>query len=221
MPDGEPLSLKDFIPVVGVNYIAPHKIKILTGTRYQRLKYDRPVLLIPQTPTTVGTTYIYPGGTPADDTSSIPIAAGNNVYLDARGEWWLRVTSSADETFLVIDIGAAANAAAIAASVGSPSTVTPYAAITMAAPGVNSDIDNASEEVVAAAAARRYLYVENTSTGGQILWLAFGATAVVGSGIRLSPGQHFELISPTGITTQAVNAISDLANGSASYQTGT
>lgn len=220
MAGERPLSIDDFIPVVGKNYINPHLLDIPASV-YKDVKYDRAVLLLPKTPTTVGITYIYSGAFPANDLSSIPVPAGNNVYLDARGEWYVKTSSAVTETFLVIDAGAAGNAAAIAASFGIQPAPAPPAALTMAAPGVNADIDNASEEVVAAATARRYLYVENTSTGGQVLWLAFGATAVVGSGIRLSPGQFYELISPTGITVQAVNAIADAANGSASYQTGT
>jgi len=219
VPEGQ-LTLDDFIPVVGKNYINPHLLDVPASV-YKNVNYSRAVLLIPKTPTTSGIVYIYAGAFPANDLASIPIPAGNNVYLDARGEWYIKTSSGVTETFLVVDAGAAANAAAIMNAFGTTPAPTPPPAFTMAAPGVNADIDNASEEVVAAAAARRYLYIENTSTGGQVLWLAFGATAVVGSGIRLSPGQHYELLSPTGITVQAVNAIADAANGSASYQTGT
>ncbi len=215
----EALSIKDFIPIVGGNYITPF-LESIPPTVYNYFRFTRPVMLIPKTPATAGIVYIYPGAYPANDLASIPIPAGNNVYLDARGDWYVKTSSSGTETFLVIDAGAAGNAAAIAQSFGITPSATP-AAINMASPGVNADIDAASEEVVAAATARRYLYVENTSAAGQVLWLGFGAAAVVGSGIRLSPGEYYELISPTGITTQAVNAIADAANGSASYQTGT
>lgn len=92
---------------------------------------------------------------------------------------------------------------------------------TYAAPAVNADIDAASESLVAAQVGRRYLYIENTSAAGQNLWLAFGQAAVVGSGIRLTPGQWAEWDALSGITEQEVFAISDAANGSASYQTGT
>ncbi len=116
MGDGinTPLSIDDFIPVTGKNYIAPHKRTIPTGTRYVDFKYPRPVMLIPQSPTTVGICYAYPAASPSDDGSSIPIPAGNMIYLDARGEWYVRTSSSADEVFLVIDMGSAANAAAAA-----------------------------------------------------------------------------------------------------------
>jgi hypothetical protein len=36
------------------------------------------------------------------------------IYLDARGEWYVRTSSSQDEVFLVIDMGSAANAGAAA-----------------------------------------------------------------------------------------------------------
>ncbi len=115
---GEPLSLEDFIPVVGKNYIAPHIVAIPTGTAYTKLQYKRAVLMIPQTPTTTGTVYIYPGAYPVGDGSSIPIPSGSLVYLDARGEWYVRTSSSGTEKFLVIDAGAAANAQAIASLLG-------------------------------------------------------------------------------------------------------
>ncbi len=120
MADEKPLGIDDFIPVTGKNYIAPHLISIPTGTVYTYLHYSRAVLLIPQTPTTSGIVYIYPNTYPATDVSSIPVPSGNNVYLDARGDWYIRTSSSGTEKFLVIDAGAAGNAAAIAASFGLP-----------------------------------------------------------------------------------------------------
>lgn len=119
MGDGinTPLSIDDFIPVVGKNYIQPHIVQIPNGAYYP-LTYKRAVLLIPQTPTTSGTVYIFPGAYPVNDLSSIPIPSGNNVYLDARGDWYVKTSSSGTEKFLVIDAGAAGNAAAIASSFG-------------------------------------------------------------------------------------------------------
>ncbi len=117
---GRPLGIEDFIPVTGKNYIAPHILSVPTGTTYTNVHYSRAVLLIPQTPATTGIVRIYPNTYPATDASSIPVPAGNNVYLDARGDWYIRTASSATEKFLVIDAGAAGNAAAIAASFGLP-----------------------------------------------------------------------------------------------------
>ncbi len=120
----KPLSIDDFIPVVGKNYIAPHILLVPNGA-YKEITYPRAVLLIPQTPATTGIVYIYPGAFPATDVSSIPIPSGNNVYLDARGKWYLKTSSSGTEKFLVIDAGAAGNAAAIAASFGSTPAAAP------------------------------------------------------------------------------------------------
>lgn len=120
MGDGvtTPISVEDFIPVVSKNYIAPHLVEIPTGTVYKSFKYPRAVLMIPQTPTTTGTVYVYPGASPSSDVSSIPIPAGQLVFLDARGEWYVRTSSTGTEKFLVIDAGGAANAQAVAALLG-------------------------------------------------------------------------------------------------------
>lgn len=112
-----PLSIDDFVGVIGKNYISPHLISIGTG-EYKFLQYRRAVLLIPQTPTTVGTSYIYPGSAPVNDASSIPIPAGVNIYLDARGDWYVKTGSAGTEKFLVIDAGGAANAQAVASLLG-------------------------------------------------------------------------------------------------------
>lgn len=162
------------------------------------------------------------------------------AILFVTGDWEIRmpVTSAGPHTVTHSDLRlyGTPETAAIAASDVSPVNVQQiggtvqtgldftgkFAPITMLAPAVNADVDASSEEVVAARTGRRYLYVENTSSAGQILWLAFGANAaVVGSGIRLSPGQFYELIAPGGVTEQAVNAIASAVNGSASVQEGT
>lgn len=121
MPDilmGAPVTVEEFVPIVGKQYISPHLRSVPTGTGYTFFQYSRPVLLIPQTPTTTGTVYIYPGTSPPDDTSSIPIPSGQIIFLDARGNWFLRTSSSGTEKFLVIDAGGAGNAQAVASLLG-------------------------------------------------------------------------------------------------------
>lgn len=119
MGDGisTPITAADFIPVVGKNYIAPHLISIPTAV-YVDVKYDRSVFLIAKTPATVGTCKIYPGAFPADDNSSISIPSGQPIFLDARGEWYVKTGSSGTEQFLVIDGGGGANAQAVASLLG-------------------------------------------------------------------------------------------------------
>lgn len=182
----------------------------------------------------------YRPNNPGDQTATqvYGVSTQGRVMFPVPGIWYIQLVESSggavDRTLFLMDYAMLAGAADALAGVagvditsinGTTQTGVNYfgkwAPRTMAAPAENADIDAASEEVIAAASGRRYLYIENTSTAGQVLWLGFGAAAVVGRGIRLSPGQHFEMDATSGITEQAVNAISDAANGSASYQTGT
>lgn len=60
-----------------------------------------------------------------------------------------------------------------------------------------------SAQMMAANAARKYLYVKNTSTG--TIWIDFGVAAVVGSpSIDLDPGDVFSQ-KDAFISTEAVN----------------
>lgn len=195
-----------------------------------------PVMSVLVAPSSTLQIYYRPVGAATFATSRNGVA-----ILFVTGDWEIRmpVTSAGPHTVTHSDLRlyGTPETAAIAASDVAPVNIQQiggttqsgvnvsgkFSPLTMAAlSGVNADIDNNSEEVVAARSGRRYLYIENTSTGGQVLWLAFGATAaVVGTGIRLSPGQHFEMTALTNVTEEAVNAIADAANGSASYQEGT
>lgn len=218
---GRPLSIEDFIPVTGKNYIAPHIIQIVTGTVYTNLHYSRAVLLIPQTPATVGTTYIYPNTYPGTDTTSIPIPAGNNVYLDARGDWYIRTTSAGTEKFLVIDAGAAGNAAAIAQSFGpaaGASSDAPVIWTTAAAITVNA----ADTVVLAANTARRGLSLFNSSTAGQIIAVTTEnpATAVTRGIVVLAAGQGVIWNPHDCPTQQALRAFASAASGSLTVSQG-
>lgn len=234
----EPIDLDAFLPRVTKLY-RPRRMTIPTGSTYTLITAPRPLLMVATSPTTVGTIYVMPRTQPLADDDAIPNTQGF-AFLDGVGQFYVRHTSGSAEVFRVFDAGGAGSSSLAAAAAGVVSEninlariagtaqtaidlTGKFSPLTMEAlSGVNSDIDAASETVVAARTGRRYLYVENTSTGGQVLWLAFGATAaVVGTGIRLTPGQHFEQTALTGVTEEAVNAIADAANGSASYQEGT
>lgn len=213
------ISVDDFIPVVNKNYIAPHLRTIPTGTRYTDMKYTRAVLMIPQTSATVGTTYIYPGAAPVNDTASIPIPAGQVVYLDARGEWYVRTTSAVDQTFLVIDAGAAGNAQAVISAFSPTSPSAALAPRTMAA-GAQAAVGVASGTVIAADSTRKFLYVKNVSTTGQRITLSFNGAAVLDTGITLSVGEWRAWDITTGLSQQALTAIASAASAALEYVTG-
>lgn len=64
-------------------------------------------------------------------------------------------------------------------------------------------------------AERNALILTNTSTGGQVISLAFGAEAKAGSGIVLSPGGFHSESKDAGFkpTNKSITAISSLAGG--------
>lgn len=217
MGDGinSPITVEDFIAVVGKNYIAPHRRTIPNGTGYVEFTYSRPVLLVPLSPSTTGIVYAYPGGYPADDRDSIQISAGQPVYLDARGKWYVRTSSSSTETFLVIDAGGAANAQAIAQSVtpgasnansDAPVTWTTSAPIT---------VNAADTSVLAANTSRRGLSFYNSSTGGQVIAITTEnpATAANRGVWILQPGQGITLNPHDCPPTAALRAFASAASG--------
>ncbi len=73
-----------------------------------------------------------------------------------------------------------------------------------------STVTNASGQLRAANAARRYLMVQNNDASGDIFVRLDGATATVANGIKLAAGQALELSNfvPTG----AITAIGSLAS---------
>ena len=105
-------------------------------------------------------------------------------------DWYVNVPTEATPAsvkFVLIDSLLAAIAPSIAS--GSSSPVSPTAIWTMAAPAANADVDQVSEVLIAASPTRKFLYLKNTSTGSQIISIAFGAAAVSLSGVTLNPGE--------------------------------
>lgn len=74
----------------------------------------------------------------------------------------------------------------------------------------NKTATNASAQLIAANAARRYLLVQNKDATGRI-WLNFGAGAATqANGIKLEPGETYE--REFAVPTQAIQAIGDAAS---------
>lgn len=71
-------------------------------------------------------------------------------------------------------------------------------------------VTNASGQVFAANAARRYLLLQNNDPAGFVYVNLSGAAATVGNGIKIGPGESIELqgYAPTG----AINAIGSIAS---------
>jgi len=78
-----------------------------------------------------------------------------------------------------------------------------------AAPVSPVTIGTSSATLVAANESRKYLRILNT--GAAAIYLAFGATAVVGSGIYVGAGGTFEM-TIDNLTTEAVTAKSSGAD---------
>ncbi len=222
MGDGvtSPLSIDDFIPIVGKNYIAPHLVSIPASV-YADFKYSRPVYLIPKTSITAGICYIYPGAYPANDLASIALPAGSLIYLDARGEWYVKTSSAVTEKFLVIDAGAAANAQAVASILGGAASPSTNALARTMAAGATVTVSTSSASVVAADSTRKYLYIKNVSTGAQRVTIEFAGAAVLDSGHTLAQGEWRAWDISTGLSQQAVTAIGNAASTVLEYVTGT
>lgn len=144
------------------------------------------------------------------------------AYVPTKGIAWIRHNAGADENFKIVD--ARNYVVGETPGPGGGSVVSANALYTprvMAAPAVNSDVDTGSETLFAAAVGRRFIYVRNTSSSGQIVSLGIGAAAVNGSGIVLSPGEWVSFDALTGVTEQAFNVIADANNATVAFQLGT
>lgn len=76
----------------------------------------------------------------------------------------------------------------------------------------NADIDAASEQVMAANTARRYLFLMAHPSNTGVVWFDFTATAVATQpSIPLNAGDIFEM-SGSFVSTEAINAIGSAAN---------
>lgn len=73
----------------------------------------------------------------------------------------------------------------------------------------SATVTNASAQLVASSGTRNYLLVQNKSGTGTI-YLCFNAAATVANGIRLKPGESYEL--NCNVLTAAINAIGDIAS---------
>lgn len=144
--------------------------------------------------------------------------------LRARGPWWVRCpgTASAVIKCVILDGQSDALMPFLAAGEDPNAWTGKFEPRVMLTPAVNADVDTASEALVAARAGRRFLYIQNTSTGGQSIALAFGTdAAVITSGIIMAPGEAVSFDALDGITEQAVNVIASANNATVSYQEGT
>lgn len=190
------------------------------ASAWQRIDIPRPCILRPAS----GSRLVrYYSGTPNEQTLNYGLqynAWDGICYMTRPGVWWVNVpvaAAPANVNFVLLDVQSAALASAIAAgtTIGG---VTP--SITMAAPSENTDVDTASEALLAVSATRKFAYIKNTSTGGQKISLAFGTdAAVAGRGITLSPGEWVSF-EDDGIAPNAVNVIADANNATVALQTG-
>ncbi|GKS96775.1 hypothetical protein [Acidovorax sp. SUPP2825] len=87
------------------------------------------------------------------------------------------------------------------------STVQPLAALD----NQQKTVTNASTQLLAAKAGRKYLLVQNRDAAAAV-YLAFGVAATVAAGVRIVPGGSFELVGTC--TAQAIFAIGDVASQS-------
>jgi hypothetical protein len=71
-------------------------------------------------------------------------------------------------------------------------------------------VTNASAQMIAANATRRYLFVQNNDATGVIYLNVAGAAATVANGIRILPGESFEMANPA--PSAAIFAIGSIAS---------
>ena len=73
----------------------------------------------------------------------------------------------------------------------------------------NPTITNTSSAARAAMPLRRYLMIQNNHATG-IIYVVFGATATAALGIKIGPGQNYELNNV--VPNNSVNIIGDIAS---------
>lgn len=230
-PETDPVTA--LLPRVGKNYNPPYLKSVPTGSGYTWLPVTRPSILQALTPSTVGTIFAYPRVAPPSDTDAIPSTNGL-MFLDAVGDWYIRHTSGTAEVFRIIDAGGAGNAQAALGAIAQNSVnliqiggtaqtalnlTSLFVALTMASPDTQT-VGAASASILAASSTRRFVYVRNTHAT-QRASLAFGAAAVLDSGITLNPNEWVNFSAPTGHVTQEVFAIGSGAGTTLAIQTGT
>lgn len=140
--------------------------------------------------TTLISLWCSPHAPAGDDKDRGAIKTTNNVVsLYGRGVWWIYQESGSTVTGKIVDAAAGASGletigAPPVTGAGDSVLVTP---LTPAAPAVGS-VGVASADLLAADTTRKQVYLKNTDTTDKIS-LGFGATAVLGSGITLDPGE--------------------------------
>ncbi len=73
------------------------------------------------------------------------------------------------------------------------------------------DVNDSNTVVAAATAGRKYLQIQNDDAA-LIVWLKVGATAVANEGIRLGPGEEFEMRQDkNNVDPSVVNGIASAA----------
>lgn len=112
---------------------------------------------------------------------------------------------AAQSIIFYVGNGTSADSSKIGGSIAIASTPSPAVAFTQAAPGVGV----ASAELLPANADRRFLLVQNTSTGGQNVFLNLAGAAATTGGVKLAPGAS--LVLDVATPSAAINAIADAA----------
>lgn len=139
--------------------------------------------------------------------ASLPLPTGaSTAALQLQDSHNVTIDNAAGAAAVNVQDGG--NALTVDGTIGTKTDLTPSAP-TFATVGV------ASAQAVAAAATRKGLYCGNTSAA--IISLAFGATAVLYSGITLYPGQAF-FMDEYSFDTGAVNAIASAASSNLAVQ---
>lgn len=145
---------------------------------------------------------------------------GGICVFNAPGRWAylvkvLTAGSPADRTFLLNDARIFVGGMLDAMATGQPIPRT----ITMDAP-TTASVAATSAEAVAASTNRTFVYLKNTSTGGQRISIAFGAAAVLDSGITLAASESIVIDINDGCASSQIRAIASAASASLAVQTG-
>jgi hypothetical protein len=152
--------------------------------------------------------------------TSIGAAEHRILYLHAPGTWRIRNTGGVNVTALVLDANDCCAALFYGGGLGGGSSAASASPLTMAAPATGS-VGVASASLVAANPARRFISIENAHATG-IVYLGFGNAAVVGSGIRIAPGNFKSFNQPGNDLSRAeIFAISTVAATTVAIQEGT
>lgn len=126
----------------------------------------------------------------------------------------LRITNTGGiDSFFTVVIGKDAKLSSAklsgAVEISNSPTVNLGSPTLAAGSNVQATVTNASAQLVAADAARKYLLIQNNDTTADI-YINFGAAATLSNGLKIKAGQSYEL--NCNILTAAVNAIGSVAS---------